>query len=182
MTAAGKVAIRVKQSTLAKHPRVGAKKVHNAPKVRKSLSPGTVAIMLTGPYMGRRVVVLKALDSGFVVVAGPYSVNHVPLRRAHPKRLIATSTKLDVAAVDLSALNDAIFKKPATEKQPKTITEQKGGKKERQPRSEELKALSTKIDAALAVAVKKVPLLDQYLKAKFSLTGTFNLAPHELKF
>lgn len=44
--------------------RVKKTKTVPAPKVRPSLAVGTVAILLAGPYKGKRVVVVKHLESG----------------------------------------------------------------------------------------------------------------------
>merc|ERR1719261_2381325 len=58
---------------------------------------------------GNRVVVLKQLDSGLLLVTGPYKVNGVPLRRMNQAYTIATSTRISVDGVDVSGVDDAFF-------------------------------------------------------------------------
>lgn len=142
-----------------------------ATKLRSSITPGTVLILLAGRHQGRRVVFLKQLDSGLLLVTGPYKVNGVPLRRVNQAYVIATSTKVDVSGVKVDAkFNDAYFADNKPERS------EEGGRKANETRVADQKA----VDAAVLGAVGKEAGLKAYLKARFTLTnGQF---PHEMKF
>lgn len=67
-------------------------------------------ILLSGKHRGRRVVVLKHLDAGNILVTGPYSINGVPLKRVNAAHVIATSTKVPLDGVTAN-VDKTYFKK-----------------------------------------------------------------------
>lgn len=73
-------------------------------KVRETLVPGTILILLAGRFRGKRVILLKSLDQGVLLVTGPFKINGVPLRRVNSRYVIATSKRVDIAGVDAKAV------------------------------------------------------------------------------
>jgi len=153
---------------------------HKRTALRPSITPGTILILLAGRFRGRRVVFLKQLPSGLLLVTGPYKVNGVPLKRVNQAYVIATSTKVDVTGVDLKKFNDKYFRRPKAEKKTKTeatLFEPEKKEKVLQPhRKEDQKA----VDSKLVPEIQKVKYLSVYLTNKFSLQK--KQFPHELKF
>lgn len=70
-------------------------------RLRGSLEPGQIVILLAGRYKGKRVVFLKQLASGLILVTGPFKVNGVPLKRVNQAYVIATSTRLDLCELEV---------------------------------------------------------------------------------
>ncbi|CAG5091583.1 Oidioi.mRNA.OKI2018_I69.PAR.g13150.t1.cds [Oikopleura dioica] len=147
--------------------------------LRSSIVPGSVLILLTGVHRGKRVVFLKQLESGLLLVTGPYKVNGVPLRRAIASQVIATSAKVDVSNIAVPEhVNDAYFKRTkAAKKTEEGIFEKT---QEKYSASEQRKADQKSIDAALLAPIAATPYLKGYLQAQFGLSrGQY---PHNLKF
>jgi len=147
-------------------------------KLRKSLTPGTVVIMLGGRFRGRRAVFLKQLPSGLLLVSGPYGVNGVPLRRVNQAYVIATSTKVTVGAVD-AKITDSYFGKAKVSKSQKKKKKEEDFFAEGAAAPEisaERKADQAKVDAG----IKCDAVMKKYLKAKFSLSK--HDKPHLMKF
>ena len=150
------------------------------PRIRKSITPGTVLILLAGRFRGKRVVCLKALESGLLLVSGPYKINGVPLRRVNQAYVIATSTKVDVSGVDVSAISDEYF---ARSKEASTEGEDEffmGDAPKPAVVSDKRKEDQKNVDAALLKAVGAVSMMEAYLASQFTLNA--NDKPHLMKF
>jgi len=152
-------------------------------KLRKSLTPGTVLILIAGRFKGRRVIMLKVLESGLLLVTGPYAINGVPFRRVNPAYVIATSTRITLPSIPaLNDIKDDYFR-PKKEKKPKK-TKDGGGffekKAQKKGLSSERKKLQRKIDLEVRKAADKDKFLIPYLRIRFTLRK-FDF-PHLLKF
>merc|ERR1711923_261228 len=138
--------------------------------LRPSLSAGVIAIVLAGVHKGKKVIVLKQLGTGLLLVSGPYALNGCPLRRINQRYLLATKTKVDVSGVKVPEhINDAYFKRASGAKKEGDIFESK--KVEYKP-SEQRKTDQTAVDKSLMEAIKKNAdgkLLKQYLRTGFGL-------------
>ena len=148
--------------------------------MRKSITPGTILILLAGRFRGKRVVCLKALDSGLLLVSGPYKINGVPIRRVNQSYVIATSTKVDVSGVEVSSITDEYFSRSKDEKKDGEDEFFLGDAPKPAVVSDQRKEDQKKVDAGLLKAVAAVPMLEGYLAAQFTLTSSDK--PHEMQF
>ncbi|RWR77803.1 60S ribosomal protein L6 [Cinnamomum micranthum f. kanehirae] len=154
---------------------------HKPTKLRASITPGTVLIILAGRFMGKRVVFLKQLPSGLLLVTGPFKVNGVPLRRVNQAYVIGTSTKVDISGLDIEKFDDKYFTKETKKKQKKGEGEFfEAEKEETKALPQEKKDDQRSIDALLLKSIHAVPDLKAYLAARFSLRS--GMKPHELVF
>lgn len=142
--------------------------------LKKDIVKGQVLILLGGRFRGKRVVFLKMLDSGLLLVSGPRKINGVPLKRVHQRMCIATSTKVDASKVDVKAVTDDYFKREKTGKADEFFAQQKYDV----PECPEIKKKTQKaVDAAIKITD---PVMQKYLKARFALRNKD--FPHQMKF
>lgn len=168
------------------------KRLHNNKKpfsahkhhLRASIKPGSVLIVLAGKQKGKRVVFLKQLASGLLLVTGPYTFNGCPLRRINQRYVIATTTQLDISKVKLPEnLNDEYFKRKREKKQKSAEGALFETKKQKFVPSAERKADQKTVDSQLCAIIKahaESSVLKKYLRSLFSLNkGQY---PHAMKF
>ena len=154
------------------------RKPAGAPKLRKGIEAGSVLILTSGRFRGKRCVFLKQLQSGLLLVSGPFKVNGVPLKRVNQVYTITTSTKVNVGGVKVDNVSDATFKDKSAKSKGRDIFNEN----EKKERSAERTNLQKTVDDALLKNIKadKTPLLKEYLRARFSLSK--NDKVHSMKF
>lgn len=165
---------RVGRCTYKKHKR----------SIKKGIEPGRVVIVLSGRHRGKRVVVLKVLQSGLLLVTGPYVINSCPVRRLHQMYTIVTSTKIDISGVKVpEKINDKYFKRPKQERKKKGDGDIFQAKAKKYRPSVERKKDQKEVDKQVLQAVAKHPekrLLLKYLSSVFKVSK--GVYPHKLKF
>ena len=162
-------------------PRTVSTRKPHPTKLRSTITPGTVLILLAGRYMGKRVVFLKQLKSGLLLITGPFKINGVPIRRVNQTYVIATSTKVDISKVNVQKFDDKYFAREKKTRAKKTEGELFESEKEATKNLPDFKKDDQKaIDAELMKAIDAVPDLKNYLGARFSLRDGDK--PHEMTF
>lgn len=149
-----------------------------APKLRKSVAPGKVLILLAGRFKGKRVVCLKQLKSGLLAVTGPYKINGVPVKRVNQAYTLTTSTSVDVSGVKAN-ITDETFKKEGKASRTKSqkFFAENAPKK---TLADARKKLQKEVDTAILSKLPKDVMVKKYLGSRFSLTK--GDAPHAMKF
>merc|ERR1712048_559563 len=159
---------KVKKARLPRHYKTedGKKRLHprqkffrdHKHKLRPSITPGTVLILVAGRHKGKRVVFLKQLNSGLLLVTGPYHLNGCPLRRINASYVIATKTKLDIKGVKVpDRVNDEYFKRQKAQKQKQGEGDIFDNKKEVYAASEERKEDQKLVDQQILDVIRKNP-------------------------
>jgi len=152
---------------------------------RPNLTPGRVLIVLAGRHQGKRVVLLKVLSSGLLLVTGPFVLNSCPLRRVSQRYVIATSSSVDLSSFKVPEhLNDGYFRRIKAKKDKKGADgDIFATKKERFVPSDERKKDQKEVDAAVLKAIQAHPegkFFKKYLQNMFALHST--QYPHRMRF
>lgn len=146
-------------------------KVPTAAKLRASITPGTVLIILAGRFRGRRVVFLKQLKSGLLLVTGPYKLNGVPLKRVNQAYVIPTKTKIALPSItQLDKIEDQFFKRILVKRTDLgEVVLPKDDDDKRKRITEERKTAQANIDTQVKNTVQSTPYLKDYLRNRFAL-------------
>lgn len=161
------------------------KSIHPA-RPRPSLQPGTVVILLAGRFRGKRVILLKHLPEGTLLITGPFKINGVPLRRVNARYVIATNTKVDLKGVEDKTLEKISEPNYFTKerKSEKAKTEEaffKQGETPEKKKPTSARASDQKsVDKPLLSTIKNEKFLASYLASSWSLQKGDR--PHEMKF
>ena len=146
--------------------------------IQHALQPGQIVILLSGRFRGKRVVYLKKLQSGLLLVTGPYKLNGVPLKRVNQAYVLPTCTKVELADVAKDVTDDLFKKVDVKRENEKDFFEDPAVKKGRI--TDERKNAQIKVDTEVKKAVDAVPQLNKYLKFRFALKNGDK--PHLMKF
>lgn len=151
---------------------------------RRTLVPGKVLILLAGRHKGKRVVLLKVLKSGLLLVNGPFYLNSCPLRRISQRYVVSTKTRVNLKGVTIPEhISDAYFKRADKKKARKTEGDIFAKQEEKYQPSEQRKKDQVEVDKLVKGAIKKTNqglLVSKYLKSFFALRS--HQYPHRMRF
>ncbi|XP_055613342.1 60S ribosomal protein L6 [Uranotaenia lowii] len=157
---------------------------HHKRSIRSSLKKGKVLILLAGRHKGKRVVLLKSLKSGLLLVTGPFALNSCPLRRISQNYVIATKTRVNLDSFKVPKhINDTYFRRMKKKKNTRTERDIFAEKVEKYVPSEQRKADQKTVDEAVLKAIKghkEGKIVRRYLKSMFALRT--NQYPHRMQF
>ncbi|XP_052869037.1 60S ribosomal protein L6 isoform X1 [Anopheles cruzii] len=168
-----------------KRPAKGCFRNHKR-NTRHTLRKGKVLILVAGRHKGKRVVLLKVLSSGLLLVTGPFEVNACPMRRISQNYVIATRTQVNLREFEVPKhINDRYFRRVIEKKKkdPRVERDIFAKKEFKYVPSEQRKTDQKEVDAAVLKAVKahkEGPVVFRYLKSMFSLRS--NQYPHRMRF
>ena len=140
--------------------------------------------MLAGRFRGKRVIHLRNLPQGIILVTGPFKINGVPLRRVNARYVIATRARVPLEGkIDEKIVEKIVgkegdggktyFTKGKREQREKGeeafFKQAEGEKAKKKEVSGERAEDQKKVDKAVLEGVKGVPHLREYLASTFSL-------------
>merc|ERR1711990_488685 len=148
-------------------------------KLRGSITPGTVVILLAGRHKGKRVVFLRQLESGLLLVTGPYKINGVPLRRVPQSYVIATKTKINISDLTVpAAVSEAMFTRENKKRKPQLGIFEESDLLYKV--SDERKEAQQEVDNQILPKISEVDHLRKYMSSVFTLRkGQY---PHAMLF
>ncbi|GJQ79889.1 structural constituent of ribosome [Trypoxylus dichotomus] len=171
------------QDKIRKRPAKKCFKQHKR-SLRSSIKPGTILILLAGPHKGKRVVFLKQLHSGLLLITGPFKINACPLRRISQRYVIGTQTRIDISKAKIpDTINDSYFRRERKKRAKKEEGDIFSTKKESYKVNDQRKADQKIVDKEIIGAIKSHPerkLLFGYLASMFGLRSS--QYPHRMKF
>jgi large subunit ribosomal protein L6e len=143
-----------------------------------------VLILLSGRFRGKRVILLRQLSQGVLLITGPFKSNGVPIRRVNHRYVIATSTVVDVDGVDSEVLDRVSKDEYWAREQKESKGEDDFFKDGETPQKKEMDPQriedQKKVDKVVLGNIRKTPDLEAYFASSFSLRG--NEKPHEMNF
>ncbi|KAK2558319.1 60S ribosomal protein L6 [Acropora cervicornis] len=156
------------------------KKPRKPIKLRASITPGTILILLDEIDQGKKAIFLKQLTSGLLLVTGPSKLSQVPLKRVKQQYVIATKTKIDIGDFQLpEGLTDELFKRKAKKRKRSEDMFTEETQEDENP-SQEFVEKQEAVDEHILAKIAEVEHLELYMETPFSLKkGQY---PHAMIF